>query len=443
MHRFYRRLYGRVKLYDFANNSIPYMDGKSGTLACVVYGNSIGNQLQARFSLFLYSTVSIFFFLFRIFYCLISTYFLLENKPADVFAMVHLFGSAPAGPYVLPFQSSAEYGTELRIDKAIKIFRIEFGLPDLVILAFGLWDCKGMQQQHIILGLDVISRWKRHLIDRIRQVSFYLWCILVGVNNLLQYFRQTDERFGHAVPVAIRTSVINRRFGSFSVVVHNQIVHDLATHHSILLFDCNLDLWSSLDFDFEHSIEYPFRDDIHPKDHYLFGFAEKYFGYRYSSMIQQERCGLTESYLSRSRVSLGLEGSNTSKAECNVADNHTHSDNFADISQPIIISRFRKEATSVGIYASLVEEGRRGYYNVLSHNYKEAPYMKNAVNWNNYTVARTVSDSICLSSRQYFLFNPITQSKHLIEDNENFFVQVGGKFPIFHRSFLLFLLNTM
>ena len=210
-------------------------------------------------------------------------------------ASVHIYGSAPTGPYFGGFKSSEAdlfADTPARMAKAWELYLKEFGrMPDLVYLHTAQWDLRGLSSLHgnnLSLAANAsflanfTSSFRDHLHDRIQDV---LGLIRASIGS----------GFGTKTRLGLRTAAFSIHVdnGFLQDSLNEVIRHTVATHPArLLLFDMDRDLWSREGFARSREAQSNlFRDFIHPREHFLAAAGSKMLGAEYSRWAFGQQSG--------------------------------------------------------------------------------------------------------------------------------------------------------
>lgn len=191
-------------------------------------------------------------------------------------SFVHVFGSADTGPYMHGYNGDL-YDTKNRIDRGVRLSTVRVAPPDKVILQFAQWDVSKL------LGSDPARLYAQHKNTSDTIASFR--------EQTIARLEQVKSLVGNNTRLGLRTTIWNRAAGKGQLLIlYNQMLRNLAEELGIPLYDMDLDLWSTVDYNYHVVSEdqdylYLFQDYAHPRHFYTALLAEKYFCFRYCAFV--------------------------------------------------------------------------------------------------------------------------------------------------------------
>lgn len=185
----------------------------------------------------------------------------------DSVAYAQVYGSNATEPYYWTSQRievNKEFeGTKARINLILSLYLSQFGTPDRIVFQTIQWDAAYLI--NVLKNFDeiaLIARFKQNIIDRISEIS---------------------QIVPDSVDVGIRTAP-RSAFHTNLINGYNNAMREIASERNISLYDYDLDIWSSVNFNFKLE-SHLFRDTIHPKFPYSATAADKMLGRQYSSLV--------------------------------------------------------------------------------------------------------------------------------------------------------------
>lgn len=218
------------------------------------------------------------------------------SSPNDTVAFVQVYGGGDTGPYYNPergFHDDFHLDTPDRINASIRGYFERVGAPDLVTFNSVLWDVSrlyrdtyGGWNSHIGQGptrgeFDVVhsplydaavAGFEADLRKRLQDIETAL-----GSN-----LRTTDVKSIRA-RMGVRTAVSNMANGRL-LHAYNDIIRRVARELNVLLYDYDVDVWSTVSFDVAQEKKV-MRDAIHPLATYTMAAALKMMRSVYSSAM--------------------------------------------------------------------------------------------------------------------------------------------------------------
>lgn len=183
----------------------------------------------------------------------------------DSVAYAQIYGSNAVGPY-------RKYGidprdifdhTTARLNLSISSYISSYGLPDRIMFQTVQWDVA-------------------HLVNSVRKFNITEVAIKFK-SNILARVDEIMHLVGDSVDVGLRTGP--RSLYHFDLVhVLNEVIREIAMERNLTLYDYDLDVWSSVDFDFKMETHL-FRDWIHPRYPYTAVAADKMLGRQFSNAM--------------------------------------------------------------------------------------------------------------------------------------------------------------
>lgn len=185
----------------------------------------------------------------------------------DSVAYAQIYGSNAVGPY-------RKYGlgsdpkdvydhTTARLNLSISSYISLYGLPDRIIFQTVQWDVA-------------------HLVAVVRKFNT-TEAAMKFKSNVLARIDEIVHLAGGSVDVGVRTGP--RSLSHFDLVhTLNEVLREIAFERNVTLYDYDLDVWSSVNFDFKMETTL-FRDWIHPRYPYSAVAADKMLGRQFSSAM--------------------------------------------------------------------------------------------------------------------------------------------------------------
>jgi hypothetical protein len=183
----------------------------------------------------------------------------------DSVAYAQIYGSNAVGPY-------RKYGidpkdvydhTTARLNLSISSYISLYGLPDRIMFQTVQWDVA-------------------HLVNSVRKFNVTDVAIKFK-SNVLARIDEIVHLVGESVDVGVRTGP--RSIYHYDLVhVLNEMVREIAFERNLTLYDYDVDVWSSVDFNLKMETHL-FRDWIHPKYPYTAVAADKMLGRQFSNAM--------------------------------------------------------------------------------------------------------------------------------------------------------------
>jgi hypothetical protein len=183
----------------------------------------------------------------------------------DSVAYAQIYGSNAVGPYrKYGINPSDIYDhTTARLNLSISTYISLYGLPDRIIFNTVQWDVAHLIQHVKKFNIkDVAIKFKSNVLARLNEIVHLV---------------------GESVDVGVRTGP--RSLYHLDLVhVFNELVREIALEKNLTLYDYDVDMWSSVDFDLKMETHL-FRDWIHPKYPYTAVAADKMLGRQFSNSM--------------------------------------------------------------------------------------------------------------------------------------------------------------
>jgi hypothetical protein len=184
----------------------------------------------------------------------------------DSVAYAQIYGSNAVGPY-------RKYGidpkdvydhTTARLNLSISSYISLYGLPDRIMFQTVQWDVA-------------------HLVNSVRKFNVTDVAIKFK-SNILARIDDIVHLVGESVDVGVRTGP--RSIYHYDLVhALNEMVREIAFERNLTLYDYDVDVWSSVDFNLKMETHL-FRDWIHPKYPYTAVAADKMLGRQFSNAMR-------------------------------------------------------------------------------------------------------------------------------------------------------------
>ena len=185
-------------------------------------------------------------------------------------AFFHIFNSASRGPYLWIDHRDPYSHTEIRINKAVELYKAQVGEPTEVIFQSELWDAR----THIVN--EQLNRTSNPHWDQV--LAEFRFNVITRVN-------QIKGLFAPSVTVGLRTCPWTP-YGGDLLREYNNIVRNITATEKLLLYDYHKDVWGAVGYNFSaENVANMFRDSHHPVERFSLYAAEKLLGYRYTSNL--------------------------------------------------------------------------------------------------------------------------------------------------------------
>jgi hypothetical protein len=184
----------------------------------------------------------------------------------DSVAYVQIYGSNAVGPYrKFGIDPRDVYDhTTARLNLSISSYISLYGLPDRIMFQTVQWDVA-------------------HLVNSVRKFNVTDVAIKFK-SNILARIDDIVHLVGESVDVGVRTGP--RSIYHYDLVhALNEMVREIAFERNLTLYDYDVDVWSSVDFNLKMETHL-FRDWIHPKYPYTAVAADKMLGRQFSNAMR-------------------------------------------------------------------------------------------------------------------------------------------------------------